>query len=365
MNKKVIFVITLILITSLCLFAGRKEKEELWRKAITEKNLPLKYQYLKDYEAQYGQKKDKFHKYLYLNLADTAFKLKKWDEAIQFGEKALTFAEIDGSNRLQIYLSLANSYKITKKDMDKAFEYAGLVVELCNELIGKQQASEQDEEQKKKFIANYKTFYMAPSLRIQTQILFSKGKDNPEILKQAVGKASEAFKTDESQRSRDLVFSISTNLYRKKLNDDAIKALTLILNAEKPEYKHAYLLANLYNRKKDKANTTKYFEMAYKVERKKSLAMKIGRLLHKTSPEKGIKFFADAFVMSNFDKSGEAFKYMEQLYFNQIAKDKTPEEKEKGFQALINAARARFGKTKAPAETAPAEEGAAQTESES
>ncbi len=341
MNKKIIVVSILVLLTSLFLFGSKKQ--DMWHKAITEKDLELRLQYLKEYETEFGKKKDKFHKYLYLNLADTAFQLAKYDEATQFGEKALTYQDIDESNKLRLYLILANSCKMAKIDIEKAYHYAGQAVELSNELITNLKATEQAHEKKEKYILNYKTFYMAPALRIQAQILYGKGKDNPETLKEAAQKAFEAYDADKSKRSSDLVFSFAVSLFRNKLTNETIKALELILDKEKPEYKHTHMLANLYYKKKDKGKAVMYFEMAYKIDKKSKLAMIIAQLVYKQNIDKGIGYFAEAFVLLKSDKESDAYKYLEQLYFNQKAKNESPEEQEKGFRTIINAARTRLG----------------------
>jgi tetratricopeptide (TPR) repeat protein len=345
MKKKVIVLsIVILLVTSVLLFSAKK-KDEMWRKAITEKDLNLRFQYLKEYEAEFGNKKDRFLKFLYLNLADTAFQLKNYDESIQYGEKSLTFEDIDDANKLRIYLSLANAFNITKKDPEKAYHYAGQVIELCESAIQKLGTTEQDPGKKEKQIARFNTFYVAPALRIQVLILYGKGKDNPETLKEAAAKACKAFEADKSKRSSDMVFSLAMNLYKKKQTDAAIQALKVVLDEEKPEYKQSYLLANLYNRKKDKTNAVKYFELAYKAERKPKLALNIGKLVYKQDVNKGMKYFAEAFVLSNSNKQSDAFKYLENLYFNRPdVKSKPPVEQEKGFRAFINAARVRLGK---------------------
>lgn len=341
MNKKVMVISMMVLLTFLFLFGSKKE--DMWRKAITEKDLELRLQYLKEYEAEFGGKKDKFHKFLYMNLSDTAFQLTKYDEAIQYGEKALTFPELDASHKLRLYLTLANSFNITKKDIEKAYHYAGLIVDLSKELISKHEASEQDQEKKEKYIINYKAFYIAPALRIQAQILYSKGKDNPATLKEAAQKACEAFDTDKSKRSSEMVFSFAFSLYRNNLTNEAIKALELILDKEEPEYKHSYMLANLYNRKKNKTKAALYFEMAYNVDRKAKLAMKIAQLVYRDNIDKGIQYFAEAYVLLKSNKESDAYKYLQQLYFNQKAKNKPPAEQEKGFRTIINTARKRLG----------------------
>ncbi|MCP4147113.1 MAG: hypothetical protein GY757_05125 [bacterium] len=354
MYKKIIVVSILVLFSCSSFLLLSQNKKEMWSKAIVEKNPEKKLQFLKDYEAKYGKKKDKFHKFLYLNLSNTAFTLKKYDEAIQYGEKALTFPDLDDTNKIQMYIRLANAYKQTKTDMDKALENAGKVIEMANDFISKQGESTQDEEKKEKVISNYKIFYMAPAYRLQATILYEKDKENTEVIKQAAEKACEAYKLDKSERSSKMVFSFAYNMYKKKMTADAIKNLEVILNKEKPEYNHTIMLASLYYKLKNKTKAVNYYEMAYKAKRQKKTAMKIGRLTQKNNPLKGANYFAEAFLMGGEDKDSDAFKFLQQIYFNVIAKDKTPAEKEKGFKAFLNAARARLGMEPAAEEEKPA-----------
>lgn len=342
--KKFSIVCITVLIISLSLFSISK-KEEMWTKAITEKDINLRFQYLKEYQAQFGDQKDKFAKFLYINLADTAFQVTKYDETIQAAEIAITYPDLDDSNKLRLYLHLANSYNITKKDMEKAYKYAGMVVDLANALINQQQTGEQDPEKKEKFAAQYNTFYVAPAYRIQAQILYAKAKDDPASLKEMTDKAIKAYEADKSQRSVDLIVALASNLYKKQLTDEAIKAMELILDKEKPEYKHAYMLASLYNRKKNKEKAIEYFEMAYRAKKQANLALNIGKLVYKQDLDKGLKYFSEAFVLGNSNKQSDSYKFLENLYFNNPdIKKLTPEEQEKGFRALVNGARERLGK---------------------
>ncbi|MCU0288597.1 MAG: hypothetical protein MUF15_19670 [Acidobacteria bacterium] len=342
--KKFSIVCIAVLIISFTLFSASK-KEEMWTKAITEKDINLRFQYLKDYQAEFGDQKDKFAKFLYINLADTSFQITKYDEAIQAAEIAISYPDIDDSNKIRLYLLLANSYNITKKDMDKAFKYAGMVIDLANTLISQQQTTDQEPEKKEKFSAQYNTFYVAPAYRIQAQILYTKGKDDPAILKEMTDKAIKAFEADKSQRSIDLIVSLASSLYKKQMTDEAIKALELILDKEKPDYKQAYMLATLYNKKKNKDKAIAYFEIAYRAQRQAKLALNIGKLIYKQDLDKGIKYFSEAFVLGNSNKQSDAYKFLENLYFNNPEiKKLTPEEQEKGFRVLVNAARERLGR---------------------
>ena len=83
--------------------------------------------------------------------------------------------------------------------------------------------------------------------------------------------------------------------------------------------------------------------MYYKVRKQAKIAKRIALLVQKQDPHKGAKYFAEAFVLSKSDKESDAYKYLEHLYFNIIAKDKPPEEKEKGFKEFIDAAKQRLG----------------------
>jgi hypothetical protein len=342
--RKKLFIVSMVvlLVTSVFLFSASK-KDEMWRKAITEKDTNLRFQYLKEFEAEFGDKDDKISKYLYLNLCDAAFKLANYDEAITFGEKALTFDETDQLNKLRIYFMLSNSYKVTKKDMDKAYNYAQRTIDLANELIAKRESLQQSQENQEQFINSHKTFYLAPAYRIQSQILYSK--NTPESLKEATKKAVEAYKTDKTGRSSDLVFTLAFKLYEKKFTDEAIASLEAILDKENPEHRECNLLANCYIRKNDKDKAADYFELAYQSNKQANLAKKIGQLVHKKNIDKGIKYFAEAFILSNSNKQSDAYKYLENLYFNKPdVKAKTPAEQEKGFREIINAARVRLGK---------------------
>lgn len=343
MSKKIIVIIIMcVLVATGSLFADKRS--DMWQKAITEKDPNLKYQYLQQYETEFGGKKDKLARYLYLNLCDTAFKLKKWDESIQYGEKALTFEEIEINNKIRVFTYLANAYRITKKDVEKAYHFASQTADLAQETITNTEKSSQDEASKKKNIDYYSHYYLAPSYRLQALILYDKDKNNVQNLKEATAKASEAYKIDKSANSAKMVAGMAMNLSKKRANQEAINALELIIDKSKPEYNYVNLLANLYVRLKKMDKAAEYFELAYKAKRKPSLAQKIGQLVQKTNMEKGLRYLAEAYVLQDMDNTTEAYRYLQHLYFNEYAKGKTAEEKEKGFLALINAARQRLGK---------------------
>lgn len=343
MNKKITLMAVMFLMVSIFMVGIRREQQQLYLKAVAEKDPEAKMGLLKEYVQKYGDKQDKWLRFIYLNLSDTAFKLKNFDECIQNGEIALESGEVDSANKLRVYFSLANSYYATKRDLDKAYQYAQSVIDLSRTLIQQTKDTSQDAAQADQFANNYKSFYVAPSFRLQGLILYFKDKDNPENIKQAAEKAIEAYNEHKADMYFQLAFSLAGNLAQKGQFDAAIDVAEKIIDKQKPKYKEVDFLAKLYSRKKNKEKTLFYYELAYKTKPTAKLAKKIGQLVHKKDVNKAVQYFADAFVIGGMDKETDVYKFLEHLYFNEVAKDKTPEEKEAGFKKVINAAKTRQG----------------------
>jgi len=346
MNKKItIITILFVLLASVTFLSARNAKQDLYLKAVAEKNPQSKFELLKEYVTKFGSKKDKFLRFIYLNLTDTAFKLKLYDETIQYGETAMTYDEFQATNKLRLYISLANSYNVTKKDLDKAILYADKMIEVSKSLIDQAEKTSKDPQKTKQFVENYKNFYIAPACRIQAKIYYDKGE-----IKKAADKALESYENDKSKKSAAMAFSLGINLYRKKQVADAITTVETVISKDKPKFREANFLATAYYKTNNKDKAIHYFELAYQAKHKMDLALKIGRLVHKAHPQKGLKYFAEAYVLGELNKDSDAFKYLQQLYFNRIAKDLTAAEKEQGFKDVVNAAKSRLGIDSAPAE---------------
>lgn len=334
----------LMLMVSFFTFAAtNKEKEDLYLKAATEKDMTVKLGLLKEYVEKYGQNDDKFLRFIYQSLADTCYRLKNYDDAIKYAEIAVGYEDIDQTSRLNLLFSLSNSYYITKKDLDKAYTYAEKILELTDKFIKQMETSNQDKAKVEQMVGVYKSSFIAPTYNLEAMILFAKDKDNVELIKRAAEKTLKAYEIDKSESTANRAFSLAGNLYQKNQFNDAIGILEQIVNKDHPKANEANLLASLYIKMKDKDKAIHYYELAYKAKPQSELAMKLGQLLHKTNPEKGARFFADAYVMNHEDKQTDAYKYLEQVYFLGIAKDKSAEEKEEGFKQMIEAAKARLG----------------------
>ena len=343
MNKKIQLLVPQVGGVPIFLIGSHKEQQELYLKAMGEKDAAKKVELLKEYIKEYGDKEDKFLKFAYLNVANTAYTLKNYDETIEYGEKALGFEDLDAANKLLISLALANSYYATKRDMDKAYQHTQTVIELADSLVQQAKNSNQDDEQMKQLISKYENYYIAPAYRLQGLILYFKDKDNPANIKQAAEKAVEAFKHHNAEVYSQMAFSLAGNLAQKSKFDDAITIAEATFDKDHPKLNEVEFLAKLYAIKKDRDKSAYYYEMAYNIKPNQSLAMRIGQLIYKKDAMKAIQYFADAYVLAKMNKETDAFKYLEHLYFNQVAKDKTAEEKEAGFSQIIAAAKARRG----------------------
>lgn len=336
MTKKISIVVIFALILSVSIAYG-SEKQDLWLKAVSEKNVKTRLQLLEDFAVKYAKDKRLF-KNLNINLTKTSYFLRDFDKTIEYGEKVITIEDLEDNYKIEMYIYLANSYNVTKRDIDKAYQYAGLVVDLAK-LIKK--GFDKDEKLKKQINANY----LAPALSIQSLILYSKGKDNVESLNNALEKSLEAFEFDSSKRTEKRIFSFAIALYKKDplMIDNSLAAVEkLFSSSEEPNARYAYMIGQWYLKKKDRDNAVKFISTAYDSNKKANIATKLGQLLHKSAPEKAIKYFAEAFLLDDSDKDSNAYKYLRQLWYNKLAKGKPQAEQDSGFDEILKLAKARL-----------------------
>ena len=193
-------------------------------------------------------------RYMYLNLADTAYQLQQFDKTIEYGEKTLLYKEIDGQNKLRIYLFLANAYNLTKKDVDKSYSYADLVIELAKSLRLETQSN-----------ITIDTGFIAPALRIQVQLLLSKPQDL-KTTTDAYNKALESFNLDKSEKSSKFVLFLSERMIKLNQVEAAIKGVEAI-NKEKPNADYFRTLGIWYARLKKQDKAIENLKTSYEMEK--------------------------------------------------------------------------------------------------
>jgi predicted Zn-dependent protease len=341
MKRIAVVVLWLIFCFSLFMFAD--DKQDLWLKAAAEKDPQLRFQYFEEFLQKYGEDEGKHSKYLYFNLSQTAFQLKQYDKSIQYGEKALDYPDLEANYKLQVYLILANAFNVTKSDLDKAYHYAGLVIDFGKSVKMTTETTDRSE----KLSENIDKYFIAPAYRIQTHILFERAKDIPGKLVEATNKAVEAYKFHKTGRNLELILSLAYRLAKFNQLDQAITVVEQLCQNEDANEKCYGMLATWYNKKGKKDKAILYFEKEYQIQTKDDKAAKtalnIGVLLSKTDKRKAIDYFAEAFLLLNSDKTSNAYKYMQQLWFNELAKGKQQEEQDQGLANIIAAAKARLG----------------------
>ena len=315
-----------------------KKQMEKWVTIITEKDAPTKMQKLEEFHAEYGDKNDQLTRLIYMNLTITSYQLQKFDKTIEYGEKALESKEIENADKLKIYLSLANAYYVTKTDMGKANNYANLVIELAKSLHEAAKASQLDVQ------------YIAPVLRLQAKIIDSNGKSLKNTT-EALGKALEALKIDKAESSMKLVLPLASEVNRQGQTELALTAYESVF-AIKPSAELAKAIGFIYLKKGNNAKTIDFLKASYQLQKTAKLAFDLGILYNKNQDiDNAVNYFAESFVL--YEKSGndpdgmtKAKSTLEHLYFNVKAKDlPNQDEKEKGYQELLAAAKTRLGIT--------------------
>jgi tetratricopeptide (TPR) repeat protein len=330
MKKQFVLLLIIMMISSFFLLAD--EKQDLWSRIGQENNLEAKLTLLQEYESKFGQDQDERSQLLYLNLALTAYQLKQFEKTITFGEKALTQKDLDLKNKLNLCLWLANSYNVTKTDLEKAHAYAEQVIALAGEL----KASEGKDSHGK-----YDKQYIAPALRIQIQTLYARGKDDPEMISQAARKGLEAYNVEPVRKNADLLFSLCNGLFGLNRKEEAVSIMEQLVEKESDNTRYISALAVWYSKMGEKDKAINYLEQAYKIRRNVKTAYNIAVLSQSKDVDKAIRYLSEAYQMNPSTQS-RVYKLLRHLYYNVKTKGQTQEEQDQGFNAVLAAAKTRL-----------------------
>ena len=333
MKKLAILFVMIIVFNLATVFALDKEQVDSWTALVGEKDLQVKMQKLEAYFNKYGAKEDRYSMYMYIHLAQTTYMLQQYDKTIQFGEKALTYKEIDASNKLPLYLYLANSYNLTKKDLDKAYDYAEQIVVLSNSLRSATQSN-----------SAIDINFAAPALRIQVQLLAVKAQDL-QIALSALNKSIEAYKLDKSEKSSFFVVKLSEHLRKNEKIEDAIRGIEAI-NQDKPSADYHNLLGTMYNQVKNMPKAIENFKASYALKKNAQVAYNLGILLNQNLEiDSALEYLAEAHLLNDEIWSPKALKFLDHLVFFEKTKGQPQPEQEKFYNEILSAARVRLGIT--------------------
>jgi hypothetical protein len=334
MKKLAVLIVLLFVFSWIGLFAVDKEQADAWNDLIGEKDLHVKMQKLEDYYNKYGGQEDRNSMYMYLHLAETTYLLQQYDKTIQFGEKALTYKDIEAGYKLRLYLYLANAYNLTKKDVDKAYTYTELLIELAKML----RSATMDN-------SAIDNNYTAPALRIQVQLLVAKA--DLESTRKAFSKAIEAYQLDKSDKSAQFVLALSERLLSKfNKVEEAIHGVEII-NQNKPNSEYYRLLGMWYNRLKNVPKTIENLQASYQLKKNAKVAYDLGVMLNQTQNLDGaLEYLAEAYLLNDEKYSPEAQKLFEHLVFYEKTKGQPQAEQERIYNEILTAAKARLGITR-------------------
>jgi tetratricopeptide (TPR) repeat protein len=346
--KKIVIIFLLVISFGLSgLLAADKEQTDAWLALMGEKDLQVKLQKLEVYYNKYGSKENRNSMYMYLNLAETTYLLQQYEKAIPFGEKALTYKELDASYKLRMYLYLANAYNLTKKDLDKAYNYAEQVITIAKSLHTATEGN-----------SAIDIGYTAPALRIQVQLLAAKS-DDPQSAMTAFNKALEAFQLDKSDKSANIVKFLSERMLKNEKVEEAIRGVETI-NQAKPNADYYKMLGMWYARLENmpqavadenlkasyQAKSIENLKASYQMKRNAKVAYDLGVLLNQAKDiDNAIEFLAESYLLNDEKYSPEALKLFEHLFFFEKAKDLPKKEQEKGYNEILAAAKVRLGIT--------------------
>jgi tetratricopeptide (TPR) repeat protein len=333
MNKITVWVALLIIVMSPLLLAIDREQVDSWTALVGEKDLQVKMQKLEAYYNKYGAKEDRYSMYMYIHLAQTTYQLQQYEKTIQFGEKALTYPDIDASNKLPIFLYLANSYNLTKKDLDKAYSYAEQIIELSKSLRSQTQQSN----------SAIDVSYTAPALRVQVQLLAAKQEPQNALL--ALDKALEAYQIDKSDKSANFVLALCERMLKNDKVEDAVRGVEAI-NQNKPSADYHKMLGMWYARLKNMPKAIENLKASYQMKRNAKVAYDLGVLLNQSqSLDNALEYLAEAHLLNDEKYSPEALKLLEHLVFFEKTKGLPQPEQEKVYNEIMAAAKARLGIT--------------------
>lgn len=331
MKKINLLILLLIVIGTVVLPAMTKAQTDAWIAVLGEKTLQVKFEKLEEYYKTYGDKDERNAIYMYLNLADTAYQLQQFDKTIQYGEKALLYKDIEAQNKLHIYLFLANAYNLTKKDIDKAYSYADLVIELAKSLRLENQSNN----------STIDINFVAPALRIQVQLLLGKSQDEKNTT-EAFNKALESYNLDKSEKSCNFVLFLSDRMLKNQKIEDAIRGIEAI-NQNKPSADYYKTLGNWYAKLKNNPKAIENFKASYLLKKNAQVAYNLGILLNQTQElDSALDYLAEANLLNDEKYSADALKLLQHLVLFEKTKGQPQAEQEKVFNDILAAAKIRL-----------------------
>jgi len=340
MRKRFLLLIAIVPFLLAPLFA-QNECEEVYIKAMTEKNPAQQAQLLKNFLATCAGKGSQYENFANANLSLLNYPGKTPAEAISYGEKALSLGGLDDLTRCQLLLQLSALYSQSGQNLDKAKQYGHQVTEVAKAAKAKEtEGSATSADQWNMMIgAGYFTMGQAQE----------KAKD----YKGAVDSYANSYSLLKNPQIMASIKKLGKALYDAKAYDDAEKAFRAAYTATKDNEIAVVYAQSLYRNNKD-AEALALFKEIYGRQKSGEIAYNIGIILAKeakTNPavtNEAIRYLLEA-SFTYAAKSQEAMKLSETLFFlnnKELRYNETVTEilaKNKKIEELTNAYNAKFG----------------------
>lgn len=324
--RKTGYLILLLILSAITVFSQTTVQEEAYKlyiNAINEKNLDTKIQLLEQYLEKYGKIGLDYDKYVYANLAIAYNQKGNHEKTAEYGEKTLTFQEIDSLTKINIYLMISGAYNELNRNLEKAANYAKMAKEIATAQM-ESGSNVATRDQWNKLIAGA-TF-------LEGSISVKRGE-----FKEGVENWVEAYKVLKSPQILKEMKRKGKEEYAKKsyVNAELFLKHHFELSGD-PE--SAYLLGKSYFYLNNLDSSEKYFLIAYDKRKNSEIALNLGIISNKKNrADDAIRYFAEAVVLNSHTKfSADAKKYLESLYQKKYGSIE-------GIEKVIADARKRLG----------------------
>lgn len=306
MKKTALIVTAFMLFTYSSSLSQTDEAHQAYIKAMSAPSIPQKIKLLKEYLAKYKGQGTQHENYAYANICLFSSQVNELNEAIEFGENAITLGGLDDKTKCWIYTTLATIYTKLGKNLEKAKNYAMQVVEIARVNKDKDSATTTPEQWTQLMGAGYYTHAQA------------QGK-----AKQHKGAVSSYIKSYEILKNPEILRDLKKAgkaLYNFKFYKDAEEAFKATSTYLKDYESYTYYAKSLFkNGKREEALT--YFKKAYSRKKSGEIAYNIGIILagktkaNPSSSEEAIRYLLDASFLSP-SHSEKARELAESIFFN-------------------------------------------------
>src|SRR4030065_1011658 len=269
MRKKILLSIVIVPFLLAPLFA-QTECDEVYIKAMTEKNPAQQAQLLKDFLATCGGKGSQYENFANANLSLLNYPGKTPAEAVSYGEKAISLGGLDDLSKCQILLQLSALYSQSGQNLEQAQSYGLQVTEVAKAAKSKETegATTSAGQWNKMIGAGYFTMGQAQE----------KAKD----YKGAVDSYANSYSLLKNPQIMASIKKLGKTLYDAKAYDDAEKAFRTAYTVTKDNEIAAVYAQSLYRNNKD-AEALALFKEIYGRQKSGEPAANTGLLLTNTA----------------------------------------------------------------------------------